>query len=91
MKNSPLVIDKTYRYGIIINIDKNLRGDEKMNRYRIALSICIIGGPIMIGTQLLTGNSFSAAIPIGFATTMIMLVAIHLGLWAKSSPKASRQ
>jgi len=62
-----------------------------MNRYRTALSICIAGGPIMIGVQVLGGNSFSAAIPIGFATTIIMLVAMYLGLGVKSSPKPSHQ
>ena len=62
-----------------------------MNRYRIALSICIAGGPIMIGAQLLTSNSLSAAIPIGFATMIIMLTAMHLGLWAKSNLGVSRQ
>ena len=56
-----------------------------MNRYRKAFAICLAGGPIMVGTMLLSGNILSTSLIFGFGTVVIALTGLHLGVWAKST------
>ena len=39
----------------------------------------------MIGTMLISGNSLSKSLIVGFVTMIIALVGMHLGLWMKST------
>ena len=58
-----------------------------MSRHRQALYVCLAGGPIMIGTMLINGNSLSKSLIVGFVTMIIALVGMHLGLWVKSTDR----
>ena len=55
-----------------------------MNRYHIALSICIVLGPLMFTTQIIAGSKIQTAIVLGLGTIFLALTAMHLGLWVKS-------
>ena len=54
-----------------------------MNRYRIAIVLCVSNGLITVGTQLLGGVNLSQAIWIGIGMAISALVGMQLGLWVR--------
>ena len=58
-----------------------------MNKYRQALLICLAGGLAMVFSMIFSGNSMSASIISGFATVIIALVGLHLGIWTVRNPQ----
>ena len=56
-----------------------------MNKYRRAFSTCLAGGPIVVGSMLLSGSVLSTSLIFGFMTVVIALSGMHLGLWVKST------
>lgn len=56
-----------------------------MSRYRKAIYLCLASGPIMSGSELIGGTTFSTSLVLGFVAVALTLAGLHLGLWAKSA------
>lgn len=56
-----------------------------MNRRRKAFYICLVSCPIVFESMQVAGYTLSVSIPYGFATTIVMLVGMHLGIWVKTN------